>query len=101
MKKFFLLLILMVPFISCRENIVDYQDSKTSGTIYMSSFPGGAEIFFENNKTGKTTPDSLTSILPGSYTIKFRLTGYLDESVSVNLRPGEKRFVSVNFEDGY
>ncbi|MCX6170706.1 MAG: PEGA domain-containing protein [Ignavibacteriales bacterium] len=101
MKKFFLLLIMSVAVLSCRENIVEYTDDVRSGTIYLSSFPGGADIYFENNKTGKTTPDSLTSILPGSYTLKFRLSGYLDESVVVNVRPGEKRFVIVNFMDTY
>ncbi len=101
MKKFFLLLMMLVAFLSCRENIVEFEDEITTGTIYLSSLPGGADIYFENNKTGKTTPDSLTSVLPGSYTIKLRLSGYADESVIVNIHSGEKRFITVNFRNNY
>ena len=46
-------------------------------------------------------PISLTSVLPGSYTIKLRLTGYHEESVNVNLQSGQRRFVNVSFGYSY
>jgi hypothetical protein len=92
---------MLVAFLSCRENIIEYKDDITTGTIYLSSLPGGADIYFENNKTGKTTPDSLTSVLPGSYTIRLRLSGYAEESVLVNIGSGQKRFINVNFRNNY
>lgn len=92
---------MLVAFLSCRESIVEYKDDITTGTIYLSSLPGGADIYFENNKTGKTTPDSLTSVLPGSYTIKLRLSGYAEETVLVNIGSGQKRFINVNFRNNY
>lgn len=97
MKKVFLLLITLATFLSCRENIVVFNEEVKTGKIYLSSSPAGAEIYFENNRTGKTTPDSLTSVLPGQYLIKMKLAGYPDESVSVTVQSGQKRFINVSF----
>jgi len=81
----------------CREDIVDFQEEIGTGRIYLSSHPSGAEIYFENNKTGKVTPDSLISLVPGSYTIKLHLTGYPDEFVDVNVTSGARRFINISF----
>ena len=101
MKKITLLLMIVVAVLSCRENVVQFEDEISTGKIIVSSIPDGADIYFENNKTGKTTPDSLISVLPGTYTIKLKLTGYGEESVIVNLHSGQKRFITVNFRDIY
>lgn len=97
MKKLLLLFVLFAGFISCREDIVEFNDEAKTGDIYLSSLPSGADIYFENSKTGKTTPDSLISVLPGKYTIKMRLAGYPEESVNVQVQSGQKRFVNVTF----
>lgn len=98
-KYIFLFVLLFV--ISCRENMVEFKDDAGTGKIFLSSSPSGADIYFENNKTGKTTPDSLTSLLPGSYIIKLRLVGYSDELVNVTLQSGQRKFINVSFGSDY
>ncbi|MBA4406076.1 hypothetical protein C0389_02260 [bacterium] len=93
----YILIFPLLLALSCRENVVEFQDEDKTGKIYLSSAPAGAEIYFENSKTGKTTPDSLTSVLPGRYQIKLHLAGYPDESVSVTVISGQKRFINVSF----
>ncbi|PKL83757.1 MAG: hypothetical protein CVV24_03310 [Ignavibacteriae bacterium HGW-Ignavibacteriae-3] len=96
MKRILLVILLIITLLSCRENIIEFQEEVKTGRIYLSSFPSGAEIYFENSRTGKVTPDSLTSLLPGSYSIKLRLPGYAEESVNVNVQSGVRRFINVS-----
>lgn len=98
--KYILVLVLLL-IVSCREDILEFQEEVNTGKIYLSSSPAGAEIYFENNKTGKTTPDSLISVLPGRYLIKLKLTGYSDELVNVVVQSGQKRFINVSFGYNY
>lgn len=99
MKSLYVIILfaLLLLGFGCRENIVEFTDETKTGKLYIISYPSGAEIFFENNKTGKVTPDSLISLNPGNYTVKLRLTGYADETVAVNVSAGQKRFINVSF----
>ena len=99
MKKvrFIPVLALLLIVLSCRENIIEYQDEITNGKVYINSFPSGAEIFFENNQTGRVTPDSLTNLLPGNYTIKLHLVGYSDEIINVKVAAGQTKYINISF----
>lgn len=98
MKKIFFLFILsLLSMVNCRENIIEFSEESKTGKIFIETIPPGADIFFENSKTGKTTPDSLTNIQPGTYSIKLRLTGYADENFNVSLRGGQKRYINISF----
>ena len=97
----YILLFVLLFVMGCRENVIEFQEEVKTGKIYMSSSPAGAEIYFENSKTGKTTPDNLISVLPGRYVIKLRLAGYPDESVNVTLQSGQRRFINVSFGYNY
>ncbi len=55
------------------------------GVIVFESEPAGAEIFSGDSSLGKTTPDSLINLKPGTYTFTFRLANYEDTTFSVVL----------------
>ncbi|MCL6099666.1 MAG: PEGA domain-containing protein [Bacteroidetes bacterium] len=101
--KLYIISFLLLLLTSCREGIVEFQQSSQTQTavqtanIYISSFPSGADIYWENNSTNKVTPDSLIGIQPGSYTVKLRLVGYADQSVPVVVTPGQKKYIDVRF----
>jgi len=101
MKKIiYILPFVLILIISCREGIVDFPEESDTGTLFINSSPGGAEIFFESNKTGKVTPDSLINLQPGSYNLKLHLTGYADENFFVNVQSGQKKYINIDFS-GY
>ncbi len=101
MKKIiYILPFVLILIISCRQGIVDFPDDSKTGTLFISSNPIGAEIFFESSKTGKVTPDSLINLQPGSYNLKLHLPGYHDENFSVNLQSGQKKYINISFS-GY
>jgi hypothetical protein len=98
MKKIFFVCLVNIIFVyGCRENIVEFKDEDKFGKILINSSPGGADIYFENGKTGKVTPDSLTNLQPGNYSLKLRLNGYPDQTVTVNVRSGQKRSINIIF----
>lgn len=101
MKKIkFIYVIILLLFLSCRENIVEFSEEEKVGKLLINSSPQGAEIYFENNRTGKVTPDSLTHIQPGTYLLKLHLSGFADEIMNVNLKSGQKRSINITFR-GY
>ena len=103
--KFYIISFLLLLQTSCREGIVEFQQPSQTQTavqtanIYISSFPSGADIYWEDNSTNKVTPDSLIGIQPGSYTVKLKLLGYADQSVPVVVTPGQKKYISVRFNE--
>jgi hypothetical protein len=98
MKKIiYILLFVLILIISCRAGIVDFPDDSKTGTLFISSNPIGAEIFFESSKTDKVTPDSLINLQPGSYNLKLHLPGYPDENFSVNVQSGQKKYINISF----
>ena len=98
MKKLkYILPLVLILIISCRENIVDFPEESATGKLFINSSPGGAEIFFESSKTGKVTPDSLVNLQPGSYNLKLHLSGYLDENFLVNVQSGQRKYINIDF----
>ena len=103
--KLYIISSLLLLLTSCREGVVEFQQpSQTqnvvqTANIYISSFPSGADIYWENNPTNKVTPDSLIGIQPGSYTVKLKLLGYADQSVPVVVTAGQKKYISVRFNE--
>lgn len=55
------------------------------GRIFLGSAPAGAAIFLDGNATGKTTPDTLTSVTVGDHSIKLTLANYVDSVFSVTV----------------
>ena len=57
----------------------------TTGSLYVSSQPGGAGIFLNNNNTGNTTPSTLYDIQEGNYSLTLKLNFYKDTTVNVQI----------------
>ncbi|MDQ7816820.1 MAG: PEGA domain-containing protein [Melioribacteraceae bacterium] len=92
-----IIITIFLLFFSCREDIVEFSELNLTGNIYIDSSPRGAEIFLNNYRIGKSTPDSLVNIQAGSYSLKLRLIGYEDSIVIINIHPNEKRYINISF----
>ena len=67
----------------------------TTGSIQVNSNPTGAQVFLDGSNTGQTTNCTLTSVSPGSHTVKLVLEGYEDEQISVSVTAGQTATVST------
>ena len=56
-----------------------------TGSLFISSEPGGAEIFLNDNNTGKTTPNTFEELLEGSYSITLKLNFYRDTTLNIEV----------------
>jgi hypothetical protein len=63
--------------------------SVTNGSVYFTSTPSGATVWLDSNKSG-LTPLTLANITPGSHTVKFQKTNYLDWSGSITVTSGNQ-----------
>ncbi|MBI1939399.1 MAG: PEGA domain-containing protein [Ignavibacteriales bacterium] len=94
MKKL-ILVVSFFCFLSCREDIVEYESKAGTGDVYVTSNPDGADIYLNGDRLGKTTPDSLIDLQAGIYSVRLKLLGYGEETIYVNLQSGQKRFINV------
>jgi len=56
------------------------------GRMIVDSNPRGAEIFLNGVSTGQYTQTTIENLFPGQYNVKFKLPGYWDDSLSVEVR---------------
>ena len=57
-----------------------------NGRMIVDSDPRGVEIFLNGVSTGQYTQTTIENLFPGMYNVKFKLAGYWDDSVSVEVR---------------
>ncbi|HEX3354592.1 MAG TPA: serine/threonine-protein kinase [Terriglobales bacterium] len=57
--------------------------------VAVSSEPAGAQIFVDGKDSGRVTPAQLSVDKPGSHTFVVRKQGYLEETTSASLQPGQ------------
>jgi len=97
-KKIFLFVILVITsaFFSCREDIVEFNNiERDNGSIYLNSFPEGAEIFLMDSRTNFTTPEEFKDLAPGDYVFTLKLSGYKDTTVVLNVESGKIKSFSI------
>jgi serine/threonine protein kinase len=58
-------------------------------TLMVSSQPAGASVFIDGKNAGHTTPAHIAVSERGTHTILVRKDGYLDETTTVSLTPGQ------------
>ncbi|MCU7492263.1 MAG: PEGA domain-containing protein [Ignavibacteria bacterium] len=98
MKKYYLLaiaLLISFAFYSCSDNSTNPEPAAQKGSIYITSNPSGAQIWNNNTNTNKITPDSLTGLDAGSYSITLKYQGLRDTTISVAVNAGETTKLSV------
>jgi hypothetical protein len=78
------LLFFSLVLISCKTNPPNSVESEEFGRIFVSANVTGAEIYVNDQNTGKVTPDTLR-LNVGSHTIRVEKTDYLPAEQSVNV----------------
>jgi hypothetical protein len=68
---------------------------RRTGTASFTSSPGGADVYIDNQFQG-TTPLRNLVLDAGSYTARFTLGGYQDETVRFQVDSGSNRTVNAN-----
>jgi serine/threonine protein kinase len=58
-------------------------------TISLASQPIGATVFLDGKDTGRLTPAQFSVDKPGSHTVLLKKSGYLEETVTASLQPGQ------------
>jgi serine/threonine protein kinase len=64
-------------------------------SLSVASTPAGAVILLDGKDTGKLTPSQLSLNRSGSHTITLQRAGYLEQSSSVNVEPGQPASVNL------
>lgn len=67
----------------------------TTGSLYIASVPGEAEIFIDGADQGVKTPSTITNLTQGSHTVKLTKTGYTDLTGSVTITAGTTSYLSA------
>ena len=65
------------------------------GGIYLSSSQPNAEIWLDGINTSQLTPDTLTNLNPGSYSITLKLHNYKDTTFVVSVNGGQITSMTV------
>ncbi len=65
------------------------------GGIYLSSLQPNAEIWLDGINTSQLTPDTLTNLNPGSYSITLKLHNYKDTTFVVSVVEGQITSMTV------
>lgn len=63
--------------------------AQLGATLVVSSQPNGAAIYIDGKNAGHVTPAHITIAERGTHTILIRKDGYLDESTTLALTPGQ------------
>jgi uncharacterized protein YkwD len=66
----------------------------TTGKIYASSSPRGAQIWLDNVNTGLVTPSYVPNVPVGTHTVTLKLKGYKDATKTVQVKAGSTAWVS-------
>lgn len=63
-------------------------DPRYLGALYCTSKPSNADIYVGDSLTGKKTPSILNNLLPGEYTLTYRINGFRDSKVKAIVQSG-------------
>jgi hypothetical protein len=77
-----------VDVTSASKSFVVLHMSPVNALLVLNSTPSGAAVLLDGKETGKTTPAQF-AVEKGSHTVLLRKQGYLDESTSADLGPGQ------------
>jgi serine/threonine-protein kinase len=77
-----------VEIASGSKSFVSIHLSPVNGLLVVNSTPAGADIVLDGKPTGRVTPTQF-AVEKGSHTIVLRKQGFLDETTSADLAPGQ------------
>lgn len=99
MRKYLVLMIgllVSVMFYSCSDNSTT-PETPAKGSLYITSTPSGAQIWSNGTNTNKVTPDSLTNLDAGTYSITLKSQGLNDTTFTATVSAGQKTTYNVRF----
>ncbi len=68
---------------------VDFtKNPRMLGSISFTSIPSGAEIFINDSSINRTTPFKVNNVIPGTYSVKCKKTGFRDVEGTVKVTSG-------------
>lgn len=70
------------------------------GSISVKSTPAAASIYLDDSDTGKKTDTVLDNIMPGTYTLTLKKSGYWNYETTVVVESGKQSQVSTTLERG-
>jgi hypothetical protein len=73
--------------------------SGAPGSLYITSTPSGAAVFMNSDAKG-TTPATLTGIVPGTYTVLLKKSGYPDYTTSTAIIAGQVTTINADLTKG-
>jgi hypothetical protein len=71
----------------------------SAGSLYITSTPSGAAVFMNSDAKG-TTPATLTGIVPGTYTMLLKKSGYPDYTTSTAIIAGQVTTINADLSKG-
>jgi hypothetical protein len=80
-------LLFFITILACNDDNSTGPEKPTTGSISVLSEPSGAKIYLNGVYKGRT-PDTLTGIKPGGYTLKLTLQHHADWQDSVKIEVG-------------
>ena len=69
------------------------------GNLLLQSSPAGAEIIINDSATGKITPSTFSGLLPGEYTVKFKLLNHRDKEINTVVQSNKTNSYSEELRD--
>lgn len=106
MKKYFLpaaALVISVMFFSCSDDATkpEAPAASTKGGIYIQSDPPGARILYNNIDNNMFTPDTISNLEAGNYSITLKSDGLRDTTISVAVTAGQLTKLNVKLPVSY
>ena len=74
------------------------QLTQMPASVLVTADTAGAQILLDGRDTGRVTPSQISVEKPGTHTILVKKQGYLDESTTVNLEPGQSLKFAPNMK---
>jgi hypothetical protein len=73
-------------------------EKSISGSIIVSSNPAGATVLLNGEDTGLKTPEVITDLKAGTYTLELVLKGHRTESRSISIKKEEPEKIEITLE---
>ena len=91
-----LLLILGFFFSACNSDTTNPVNTPpTTGSIYIQSTPGGAQIWVDGTNSTNVTPDSVIGLSAGNHLVTLKLATFFDDTATVPVNAGYQAQLSL------
>ncbi len=99
MKKYIILVLILIAVIGCDKDVyvTPPLEAPANGYAFINSIPSGATIFINGKNSGKVTPDSITYMEYGVFTLTLKKEGFYDSVFTAVFTKDVKNTFSIDF----